>query len=1433
MNDDPREPGSPSRWWLNPALARLAFGSSTRVDGAPSVSISAAIEQTRRHGVTSPIDLDDPQQREFGDYELLELIGQGGMGVVYRARQKSLDREVALKLLLAGQWAPQVLVEGLRREAHHAAVLQHPNIVPVYAIGEHGGMIYYAMQLVRGRNLSQQLDADGPMLSQDGARLLRAVAEAVEYAHRLGVLHLDLKPGNILMDERGAPLVTDFGLARRLEQVLGAGDEAISGTPSYMAPEQARSGTTLSPAADVYGLGAVLYEILTGLPPHLAEGTHATLKQVLESPLVAPRQHVPGIPRDLEAIVLHCLEREPQRRYASAGALAEDLGNFLAGRPVLVRPLGAMQRLARFARREPRLATAVALAVLALLVGVAATSLQWRRAEGHARDAGLALRAQRVLAMQQAHANHRDYDALPGLAANLIAAERAGDTRGATRERLRLSLTFGAFPLLIDRLQVPLDAAVALSPDGQRLAVGTGTSEVLLFDTASRRQLWRISLAREPSFWAADDEPKAIRYLRFSPDGRYLIVTNLWPMPVIAPSGMDDWRIEVATGAVARPQSVFRGLVDATYSADGRHALLRDGGAHEVQLWDAQAWKPLSPRVKYNLNNPGWLLASGAQYVLRWDGGSVDILDPRTLTVRFHFAVAAEDPESAGYSAWDTTPDGRQLALGNKRGEVFLVDPLVGAQRRLLPGPSALVHWLDFSADGRWLVAGSEDGNVWLWQRDDGFARGRRIETGAPVWSATADPATGLIRVNSLDAASVWQLSGLADADRAAQPRAPLFRHAAPIRRYSSDLHAASGLLASASKDGEVRLWRLPGTPLRTVAAPPQMTTRLIFDGEHLVAVDGRKVTVVRAADQQPASPVLTHPQPIGFAALSADGTTLVSSSGRELRVFDWRRGRLRFPPIRLANSPMRLALDPLGRHVYAGYALGRASAEAIAGYSLADGHALAAPVDLPADTTTFFPSDDGRQLLVVGGEWIEFRDAATMAQIGPRLTLADTAIVAAAISRESAQVAVATIQSGQASIRDYDPAAARWLPPQPTTEPAMAVTMKPDASVRVAFLPNFHAIELLHVDGSRRHVAAPEGTQFVRAAAFSDDGRVLAQGLADGVLLLDATSGEWLAPPLRAPFPLPDVVAQLAFSPDGTRLLARSYFGRWLWWRVGTDTRDAAVVARTTRLLAPQSGASPPVSAAERRNLQRLDPGATRLAMPRLPPSSCTVADAPAPPRDPATPTALLDLSVASALNPRRHDATYPPTALSLSNLCALPQGLQRFGGIDFDLRAALTADFDSAWQDAAPQTRMIATSIRVPLSVARISAVEMFATTTAMMRSPPAEQAPAIANLVLHYADGGIARVPLRYQRDVGMWIYPPPPSARRVATAPLLLAEDGILAPAAHFFLVRIANPHPERTVRSLDLEALPVTWNGTAVLAMTIVPARSADSGKPAK
>ncbi len=373
MNDD-QNPLATQRWWLNPALAQVAFGANTCGNVQTKSSSASMLEHALLNAGMGGPDLDDPAQREFGDYDLQEQIGQGGTGMVYRARQRELDREVAIKLLSAGHSAPEELVLDLRREARHAAQLQHPNIVVVYEMGEAMGLIYYAMQLVRGRSLSQRLDTDGELSADRAARLLRTVAEAVDYAHCMGMLHLDLKPGNILLDEHDTPLVADFGLALRVDQALV--NERICGTPSYMAPEQAQvGGVALTPATDVWGLGSILYELLTGTPPFEGSDVQATLRLLLEGQVRRPLRSG-SVPPDLEAICLHCLERDPQRRYPTARALADDLGRFLEKRPVSVRPVSAANRIIRWARREPRLAALSALLMASLLAAILAIFLR-------------------------------------------------------------------------------------------------------------------------------------------------------------------------------------------------------------------------------------------------------------------------------------------------------------------------------------------------------------------------------------------------------------------------------------------------------------------------------------------------------------------------------------------------------------------------------------------------------------------------------------------------------------------------------------------------------------------------------------------------------------------------------------------------------------------------------------------------------------------------------------------------------------------------------------------------------------------------------------------------------------------------------------------------------------------------------------------------
>ncbi len=331
----------------------------------------------------------DDRQR-FGDYELIEQLGRGGMGVVYKARQVRLNRLVALKMIGAGEFASPIMIQRFHREAEAAANLHHPHIVPIYEIGELRGQHFYSMQLVDGSGLDKHIDRFGfackpgnagastalPARQDESARIVSSVARAVDHAHRHGVLHRDLKPGNILLDARGEPHLTDFGVAkvmgRDASNLTASG--AIMGTPSFMAPEQAAGDSKhITVAADIYSLGAVLYTMLTGSPPFRAETPVETLKKVIEQEPKHPSTLREGLDFDLATIAMKCLEKEPQRRYASALAVAEDLDRWRHNEPIQARPVRTLERFWRWCRRNPKLA-ALSSSVLLLLIAVASLS---------------------------------------------------------------------------------------------------------------------------------------------------------------------------------------------------------------------------------------------------------------------------------------------------------------------------------------------------------------------------------------------------------------------------------------------------------------------------------------------------------------------------------------------------------------------------------------------------------------------------------------------------------------------------------------------------------------------------------------------------------------------------------------------------------------------------------------------------------------------------------------------------------------------------------------------------------------------------------------------------------------------------------------------------------------------------------------------------
>jgi eukaryotic-like serine/threonine-protein kinase len=690
---------------------------------------------------TAAVEMTVPTQiRYFGDYEIVRELARGGMGVVFLARQLSLNRPVALKMILAGQLANETDLKRFQTEAEAAANLDHPGIVPIFEVGEHERQHYFSMGFVEGKSLSQRL-AEGPLPPREAAELLRRVSQAVEYAHQHGVIHRDLKPANILLDQNGNPRVTDFGLAKKMQGDSGlTGSGQIMGTPSYMPPEQAGAKRgEVGLAADVYALGATLYALLTGRPPFQAATPVETVLQAIGDEPVPPRRLNASVPIDLETICLKCLQKEPARRYSSASAFGDDLRRYLDGEPIAARPVSRGEKAWKWAKRRPTIASLAATATLATTLGIAGVLWQWRRAEKNYAEAEIQ-RSQTEIQRQQAQKNYIEAEAQRRIAQDKTreATEKAELLERqnyinlvALAQRENLANNVGFAEQLLDRCPPrlrgwewqfvnrsnhrelfsvgtrprPYIRRAALNPDASRI-VCCGGNDVWIYDLASGRQLHHLKGHEDPVIPVA-----------WSPDGA-----------TIASGGRDRtirlW--DPNTGAMT---AVLRGhgswILDLAFSPDSRWLVAGAGNwagtptnGPEVKLWDyrqrreVRAYDGVKGRRTTGVafSPDGRTIAAGGSV------GATRLWDVETgHTLRDFEGVSQMPATNVAFR-----PDGRMLAIGSDDGTAALWDIGTGTLLRVLRGHAGLVTGVGFSPDGRRLVTGSWDSTVRFWEPETG-----------------------------------------------------------------------------------------------------------------------------------------------------------------------------------------------------------------------------------------------------------------------------------------------------------------------------------------------------------------------------------------------------------------------------------------------------------------------------------------------------------------------------------------------------------------------------------------------------------------------------------------------------------------------------------------------------------------------------------------
>lgn len=1386
-------------------VAELAHGSRQTDDGAAAPD----------PGFLSPdaldMDLSDPAQRDFGDFELLEKIGRGGMGVVYRAYQRSLDREVALKLLITGPWASERFVERFRLEAQSAARLEHPNIVTVYEGGSRNDLHYFSMRLVRGETLYAVLRRRGSLPAREAAEIMRIVCEAVQYAHSLGVLHLDLKPGNVLIGAEGEPLVADFGLARRLDEALAESSEGTAGTPSYMAPEQAdRKLHPISVATDVYGLGCTLYECLCGQPPFIAPTTHGTLQRVLRSDVDAPRVLEPSVPRDLEAICLKCLRKRPAERYESAAAVADELRAFLADRPVSVRRPPPPERLGRWIRREPRLASAVAAVATALVVGLGATFQQWQRAENNASEAQLLTwesRREAALVLEQ---DGRGDEARDRLLANLREQEEAGEHERAAMERLRLGVLLDRGARLIDETRIPGARPMAsrLSPDGRHLAVAFADLTLRWYETATLEELGRISLesvlapnGTNARWRTSDGQPRLPQLLRFADQNR-LLVTFEWILNRAAPAQADTWLVDIGNRTIIEPPG---GLTAAAFSANAEWALLR-GGDGDIELWQTTPrWRRVDELRNADPQALAWLLSDSGEFAFSLGPGMVGMrsYDLTDEAKGQPVAVPAD-----GVSAWMLSDDGRKLAFGGFDGSAFLLDTDSFAPRRLPTQRGREITWLEFDESGDWLVVSDYDGLVQVVDLSAGDQLvGIDMRAEFTVRRVGVSRKERLVIAAGEGQTALWRLPRRLLRNRPAERIGTAPAAHTQAWRYAADWSLESGLFADAGMDGQMRLWRLPSSPSITATPASQRADTPLFDDDSLVDVEWNRVRLV-SRDGRQQTAWLELAQPAGFAGLVDEGRILLVTVGTQLWAYATATMTPLYAPVDLPGTAQRLLATPDGRFVLLSFGEhgDYGHEETLLALDAVDGRWLDGQAVLDGPVHRYAFSPDGDRIVALGpplgvttvlkrnglrvlNEYVHDPNQ-PVTSVG----FQDERLLLLAQAQPDDPNCVST-----SAVSSWDPVTDEETRLVVEGDPCRVVTLRSGYA-----LLGRHYDQIVHDDGERiqlpRLVTAPMDGKPI--TALSPDGRVLARGYRHWVQLYDTASGAPIGLPLFADISSVDIIAELDFVDSGRTLRGRSIVGIELQWSTQGATDDFIVQQIADGNTATSENSNGGRAAAP-------EPWLPAEARPSITFAHDARAGVGIPARESAAPPWLLDMSAVYNQAPTDFRNVFFYASSSAGHL---PMGVQRMGGVDFDIRGLTQL---APIEQGSGTTQQELQCLRLP--EVPIAAIHLLAQ-NGLEAGVTAGK--TLAELTLHYVDGTQARVPLRAGIDLWSYSFDDSLVPSVFATFHLMWRTGGafheIIAP-------RIENPRPERIVRCLDVAWLERSGSLT-IFAITAEPTR---------